>query len=97
MVLFLLFVIYLSFVGLGLPESLLGSVPLLYGHSSTSTIVGVDMAIAHAGSALMPPLFGVIADKISLRLFPHFIFILMVTLLLSSIMISRQKTAEMPD
>ena len=87
-------------VGLGcstIVPSMIHSVPLLYGHSSTSTIVGVDMAIAHAGSALMPPLFGVIADKISLRLFPHFIFILMVTLLLSSIMISRQKTAEMPD
>ena len=79
-------------VGLGcstIVPSIIHSVPYLYGHSSTSTIVGIDMAIAHAGSALLPPLFGVIAEKISIRLFPLYIFLLMAVLLFSTIKISR--------
>ena len=79
-------------VGLGcstIVPSLIHSVPELYGRSHTSTIVGIDMAVAHAGSALMPPLFGVLAEKISIRLFPVYIFLLMALLLFSITKISR--------
>lgn len=82
----LLPLIGLFVVGLGcstIVPSLIHSVPELYGHSHTSTIVGIDMAFAHAGSAVLPPLFGVIAEKISIRLFPLYIFVLTAVLLFS--------------
>ena len=89
----LLPLIGLFVVGLGcstIVPSLIHSVPELYGHSHTSTIVGIDMAFAHAGSALMPPLFGVIAEKISIRLFPVYIFLLTAVLLFSLTKIARR-------
>ena len=74
----------LFFVGLGcgpIIPSLIHSVPSLFGHDKTSTIVGVEMAFAHAGSAVMPPLFGIIAEQFSIRLFPIYIVVLMLTML----------------
>ncbi len=90
----------LFIVGLGcstIVPSIIHSVPYLYGHSSTSTIVGIEMAIAHAGSALMPPLFGAIAGKIGIRFFPLYIFLMMALLLISAMKISRNPNEANAD
>ena len=41
-------------------------------------IIGVQMASAYIGTCLMPPLFGLIANHISIRLSPFFLLILLV-------------------
>ena len=41
-------------------------------------IIGVQMASAYIGTCLMPPLFGLIANHISIRLLPFYLLILLV-------------------
>ena len=53
--------------------SIIHSTPIRFGKENSQKIVGIQMASAYTGSALMPPLFGVIADFINIRLLPLFI------------------------
>ena len=63
----LLAVIYISFVSLGLPDSLLGAAwPSMYG-----------------GACLMPPFFGVLADHLSPALFPFYLLAVLLAMLLT--------------
>ena len=57
----LLSIIYVAFISLGLPDSLLGAAwPSMYG-----------------GACLMPPFFGVLADHLSPALFPFYLLVLL--------------------
>lgn len=54
-------------------------------------IIGVQMASAYVGNILMPPLFGWIAENISIRLFPvYLIMILMLMVAMYKRMLSKQ-------
>ena len=46
------------------------STPAHFGAENSQALVGVQMASAYMGNILMPPLFGVIANHVSIRLFP---------------------------
>lgn len=48
-----------------------------FGKENSQSIIGVQMAFAYLGITSMPPLFGVIAEKISVGLLPVFGFLLM--------------------
>ncbi len=50
--------------------SIIHSTPLFFGREKAHAIVGVQMAFAYCGSALMPPLFGLIARYAGLALYP---------------------------
>ena len=43
----------------------------------TQAIIGVQMASTYIGTCLMPPLFGLLANHISIRLLPWFLLILL--------------------
>ncbi len=62
----LLAVLYLAFIGLGLPDSLLGA-------AQSQAIIGVQMASAYIGICVMPPLFGWIAGNTTLALYPVYL------------------------
>lgn len=56
------------------------STPELFGAENSQAIIGVQMASAYVGSCFMPPVFGWIANNISVALYPiylAFILILM--------------------
>lgn len=55
------------------------STPQLFGAERSQAIIGVQMACAYIGTCLIPPLFGLIANHISIRLFPLYLtlFLLM--------------------
>lgn len=58
--------------------------PINFGKDNSAAIIGIQMASAYIGSLLAPPLFGIVAENISLRLMPlylAFFFILMITIL----------------
>jgi len=59
------------------------STPAHFGAENSQALVGVQMASAYMGNILMPPLFGVIADHVSIRLFPWY---MLAILLLMTVM-----------
>jgi fucose permease len=56
------------------------STPTNFGKQNSQALVGVQMASAYCGSTLMPPVFGLIAQYISIALYPFYLafFIAMV-------------------
>ena len=81
--------IFIAGLGCGpLVPSFVHATPGIYGKENSSSIVGVEMAAAHAGSTIMPPLFGVLAERISIRLFPAYISILFFIMMLCILIIS---------
>lgn len=46
------------------------STPEHFGAENSQALVGVQMASAYIGSSLMPPLFGLIANRVNIGLFP---------------------------
>lgn len=65
----------LVIIGLGcapIYPCVIHSTPSYFGEDKSQAIVGVQMACAYIGSMLMPPLFGLIAQYVSIRLFPFY-------------------------
>ena len=56
--------------------SIIHSTPARFGEARSQALIGVQMASAYTGTCLMPPLFGLIANHISIKLFPLYIGIL---------------------
>lgn len=61
--------------------SIIHSTPSNFGAENSQAIIGIQMASAYAGSTLMPPLFGIIANNISIHLYSAFLLIFTVLML----------------
>ncbi len=57
--------------------SIIHSTPSHFGEENSQAIIGIQMATAYIGSSFMPPLFGLIAQHISLSLLPYYLVILL--------------------
>ena len=71
-------------IGLGcapIYPSVIHSTPETFGADKSQAMIGVQMASAYLGSCLMPPLFGLIANHISIALFP--VYMLAINLLMT--------------
>lgn len=62
------------------------STPNNFGAENSQGIIGIQMASAYVGSTFMPPVFGVIANHISLKLMPVYLVFFLILLL---VMISK--------
>ncbi len=51
--------------------------PLRFGKEKSQAFIGVQMASAYLGTTLMPPLFGLIANHVSIGLFPVFLLMIL--------------------
>lgn len=60
--------------------SLLHATPKQFGEEKTQIMMGVQMAFAYAGSILMPPLLGWIAEAATIRSYPVYLLGLLVTM-----------------
>lgn len=81
----------LIIVGLGCAPvypCIIHSTPEHFGADNSQALIGVQMASAYIGITLMPPLFGLIADHITIALFPEFLLALF---LLMSVMYYKMK------
>lgn len=56
--------------------------PTLFGTECAQAMIGMQMACAYVGTTLMPPLFGLIADRAGLRMFPLFLTFFLVLMAL---------------
>ena len=86
----------LILIGLGCAPvypCIIHSTPEHFGADRSQAIIGVQMASAYVGTCLMPPLFGLIANHISITLFPVY---MMALLLLMAVMheLLTKKTAH---
>ncbi len=66
------------------------STPRNFGAENSQGIIGIQMASAYVGSTFMPPVFGLIANHISLKLMPFYLAMFFVLLL---VMISKTEKA----
>lgn len=72
-------------IGLGcapIYPSLLHETPLNFGSEYSQSIMGIQMACAYVGTALMPPFFGIIASYAGYSLFPAYLSLLLIVMVI---------------
>lgn len=70
--------------------------PDVFGRENSQAMIGFQMAFAYVGFCLMPPLFGVIAQEISIGLLPVYlgILLLMMAWMHELVVVKTRKTAQ---
>lgn len=71
----------LVLIGIGcapIYPSLLHETPDNFGKDNSQAIMGMQMACAYVGSTFMPPLFGLIAEHINIRIYPIYLLLFVV-------------------
>ena len=69
-------IIGFSLIGLGcapIYPCIIHSTPDHFGAENSQAIIGIQMASAYIGTCLMPPLFGLIANHISIKILPLYV------------------------
>ncbi len=75
----------LFLLGLGcapIYPSIIHETPANFGAANSQAIVGIQMASAYVGSTLVPPIFGVVAQHITMTLLPYYLLLFFVPLFL---------------
>lgn len=73
----------LLLIGLGcapIYPSIIHSTPAHFGADKSQAIIGVQMASAYIGNCLMPPLFGLIANRTTISIFPYYLLVILVVM-----------------
>lgn len=74
-------------VGLGcapIYPSVIHSTPFRFGKENSQSLVGLQMASAYVGTTFMPKLFGVLSDIVGITLFPIWILLLLILIIVMS-------------
>lgn len=61
---------------------LIHSAPDHFGAQNSQAIIGIQMASAYVGTSLMPPLFGWISAHATIRLFPIYLLLLLILMII---------------
>ena len=73
------------------------STPYNFGAENSGAIIGIQMASAYVGSTFIPPLFGLIGNKVSFSVMPIYLFVffaLMVTMIETTFSITHKVTKD---
>lgn len=86
-------------IGLGcapIYPCIIHSTPEHFGADKSQALIGIQMASAYVGALLMPPLFGIMANQISVALLPLYLFsILILMVAMHALMVKKtMKTQE---
>ena len=71
-------------IGLGcapIYPCIIHSTPAHFGADKSQAVIGVQMASAYIGTLAMPPLFGIIANYISASLYPVYLFLILILMI----------------
>ncbi|MDQ0226591.1 MFS transporter [Metabacillus niabensis] len=79
----------LGFIAIGLGcapiyPCMIHETPSRFGRANSQAIIGYQMAVAYVGSTFLPPLFGLIANYISIHLFSFVILVLALCMLFAA-------------
>ena len=72
-------------VGLGcapIYPSIIHSTPAHFGAENSQAIIGIQMAFAYIGSCVMPPVFGLIAEHLTVALLPYYQLLVLVLMVI---------------
>ena len=69
--------------------SIIHATPSNFGRENSQAIIGIQMASAYVGSTFMPPLFGWIADHISIGMYPFYLLFFAILMLIMSECLSK--------
>lgn len=75
----------LVLMGLGcapIYPSIIHATPANFGAERSQAMIGVQMASAYVGTCVMPPVFGFIANYLSVSLLPFFIFVILLLMVI---------------
>lgn len=75
----------LIMIGLGcapIYPCVIHSTPAHFGEDKSQAVIGVQMAFAYTGTLCMPPLFGIIANTITVALLPVYLILLLVLMVI---------------
>ncbi|WP_281277687.1 MFS transporter [Vagococcus zengguangii] len=75
----------LIMIGLGcapIYPCIIHSTPLHFGEDKSQIIIGIQMAFAYFGTCIMPPLFGLLANHLSVKLFPYYLGVILLMMIL---------------
>lgn len=87
----------LILVGLGcapIYPSIIHSTPAHFGPDRSQAMIGVQMASAYTGTCLMPPLFGLIANHVSIALFPVYLLAILLLMVFMHRQMLRKVSAQ---
>lgn len=85
-------------IGLGcapIYPCIIHSTPTNFGADKSQAVIGVQMASAYVGNLLMPPLFGIIANHISVRLFPVYLLLILIVIVVMHIKLNKSVSKDM--
>ena len=74
-------------VGIGcapIYPSVIHATPANFGKENSQAIIGIQMASAYVGTTFMPPLFGIIAENINIGLYPFYMAVFAVLMVVCS-------------
>lgn len=75
----------LILIGLGCAPvypCIIHSTPVYFGADKSQAIIGMEMAFAYVGILAMPPIFGLIANHISITLYPFYLLVILAVMAL---------------
>lgn len=84
-------------VGLGTSPifpSMLHETPRRFGAAAAQAVMGLQMAFAYVGSTCFPPLFGALASRVGLGLFPYYLLLCSLAMLAASELLQRKIAAR---
>ena len=84
-------------VGLGcapIYPSIIHETPLNFGRNLSMALTGVQMAAAYVGNVVFPPLFGLLAQYISISLYPWYLLAALVLMAVMSRALHRKTAAK---
>lgn len=87
----------LIIVGLGcapIYPSIIHETPANFGRNLSMSMTGVQMAAAYVGTTLLPPFFGLLAQHISMGLFPWYLLTALILMTVSSEAMHRKTAAH---
>ena len=83
----------LVIIGLGCAPvypSIIHATPANFGKENSQAIIGIQMASAYVGTTFMPPVFGLIAQHVSIALYPAFLLVFAILMLVMSERMNRR-------
>lgn len=87
----------LVLIGLGcapIYPCIIHSTPEHFGADKSQAIIGVQMASAYVGTLVMPPFFGLIAQHINIKLYPVYLLIVLIFMVVMHEALLRKKQRE---
>lgn len=77
-------ILVVGFGGAPIYPSIIHATPDNFGAKNSQAVIGIQMASAYVGSTFMPPLFGVVAQYVNIGLYPIYLMLFAILLLIMS-------------